>query len=265
MSKLENAIRNLTPEQRALLELRLKKKRQQSTDVQHGIVQRPDRSVYPLSAGQSRLLSLEQLTPGTSRYNITEAYRLMGPLDQHALEMSVRATLERHEVLRSAYRLESGTWRQQILDTPDQPISVKDLSHLAATQRLKSALTLVREDLNSPFELDYGHLIRIRLIRMAANDHIFFVTMHHLVCDAWSFDLFLNEIATLYTGFINQTKAALPSLPIQYADFAYWQKDWLEQDEARQQLDYWQKEFEAGAEPLVLPADQDQSVARYIA
>ena len=102
MSKLENAIRNLTPEQRALLELRLKKKRQQGAGAQQGIVQRTDAETYPLSAGQRRLLSLEQLTPGTTRYNITEAYRLMGPLDVPALSQAVLGTLERHHVRRSA-------------------------------------------------------------------------------------------------------------------------------------------------------------------
>ncbi|MFK7849088.1 MAG: condensation domain-containing protein [Rhodothermales bacterium] len=262
MSKLENAIRNLTPEQRALLELRLKKKRQESTNVQVGIVQRSDTSSYPLSAGQRRLLSLEQLTPGTSRYNITEAYRLMGPLDVPALEASIGATLERHQVLRAAFHLENGTWLQTILDVPIEPLFVKNLSHLAATQRLNTALSLVRKDLNKPFALDEGHLIRARLIRLAANDHIFFITMHHLVCDAWSFDLLLKEIAVQYEGTINRTRVELPDLPIQYADFAAWQKSWLEAEAAKKQVAYWENEFESGIKPIILPTDKEQTASQ---
>ena len=220
MSKLENAIRNLTPEQRALLELRLKKKRQQSASVGPGIVQREDTTLYPLSAGQRRLLSLEQLTPGTSRFNITEAYRLMGPLDVAALEKAIRYTLERHEVLRCAFTLEKGTWHQTLNAIPSEPLPVKNLSHLPATQRLGAAISLVRKDLNTSFDLAMGQPVRFRLIRLAPNDHIFFVTLHHLVADAWSFDLLLKEIAAQYEGLIEQAKPDLPELTVQYADFA---------------------------------------------
>lgn len=262
MSKLENAIRNLTPEQRALLELRLKKKRQQSASVGPGIVQREDTTAYPLSAGQRRLLSLEQLTPGTSRFNITEAYRLMGPLDVAALEKSIRYTLERHEVLRCAFTLEKGTWQQTLSDIPAEPLPVKNLSHLPATQRLGAAISLVRKDLNAPFDLALGQPVRSRLITLAPNDHLFFVTIHHLVGDAWSFDLLLKEIAAQYEGLIEQSKPALPALPVQYADFADWQKTWLQDEAAKKQIAYWQQEFESGVAPIQLPIDHELSASQ---
>ena len=262
MSKIENAIRNLTPEQRALLELRLKKKRQQSPSVQQGIVQRSDTHTYPLSAGQRRLLSLEQLTPGTSRYNITEAFRLMGPLDAAVLQDSISLTLERHEVLRAAFKHKAGTWTQSILDVPSEPLDVKNLSHLAATQRLGSAINLVKKDLSTPFVLEDGHLVRSGLIKLAPNDHIFFITIHHLVADAWSFDLLLKEIAQQYEAKINQAKAEVPELSIQYADFAAWQSTWLDEEDAKKQLAYWEEEFEAGVAPLILPTDTEQAAAQ---
>ena len=262
MSKLENAIRNLTPEQRALLELRLKKKRQQGASVGPGIVQREDTTTYPLSAGQRRLLSLEQLTPGTSRFNITEAYRLMGPLDIGALEKAIRSTFARHEVLRCAFTLEKGTWHQTVAEIPAEPLPVKNLSHLPATQRLGAAISLVRKDLNTPFDLSLGQPVRTRLIRLAPNDFLFFVTLHHLVGDAWSFDLLLKEIAAQYEGHLEQSKPTLPALPVQYADFAAWQKDWLQEESAKKQIAYWQEEFESGVAPIQLPVDHELSASQ---
>lgn len=255
MSKIEDALRRLTPEQRALLERRLQQKRQHKSPAQEQIGIRSDRTSYPLSAGQQRLLALELLYPNTPQYNITVAHRLMGPVDVDVLNRSIRLVLERHEVLRARYVYEAGAWLQFINELPEKPIKGIDLAHLPATKRLRKAISYVHQDLRTPFDLAEGPLNRMTLIKLADNDYVFFATIHHAACDAWSFDIFLKEITAHYEALLNQEKPDVPEISIQYADYASWQQIWLESDRAQEQLDYWKEAFKDGATPVKLPAD----------
>ena len=256
MSKLEDAIRNLSPEQRALLELRLKKKRGAEKAGTGAITERPDPTVFPISSGQNRLLALEQFSPGTARYNLTVALRLMGPLVPEALETSIGHILEKHSVLRGAFTFVEGTWTQHLCEIPENPLHKVDLSNLPATQRMKQARSLAERDLNQPFALSEGPLIRHTLVRLASNDYIFIVTMHHVVTDAWSFDIYFQQLSVLYDALVNEEQPDLPDPIIQYADFAHWQQQWLEGDASEKQKAFWETIFEEAPKPTRLPVDK---------
>ena len=257
MSNIEDAIRRLTPEQRALLERRLKQKRKDSPAQDTSIRPRPDTSDIPLSAGQRRLLALEQLFPNTPQFNITVARRLMGTLDVSLFEASIRHVLERHEVLRGRFSLLNNVWQQQIGEVPDVCLKRLDLSHLPAPKRLQRAIQVVRKDLETPFDLSRGPLMRAGLIKMGPNDFLFSLTIHHIAADAWSVNLLLQEVAEVYSARIIDAPSPLEQLPIQYADFAHWQINWLETDEAAKQLSYWENTFDEAPEQLKLPTNSD--------
>ena len=253
MSKIEDALRKLTPEQRALLELRLKKKRASESTGSNRISARPDESVFPISAGQRRLLALEQLTPNTPRYNLTFALRLMGSLDIEALQTSIIHVLERHQILLGHFSFNEGEWTQHRTSIPDEPLELISLSKLPAPNRLKQAIALAHKQLKQPFNLELGPLVRNTLIRLAPNDHIFVVTMHHIASDAWSFDLYFSEISKWYESILNNEDAEVPEISIDYADFALWQQEWLESPEAEKQRNFWESIFEHPPKPTVLP------------
>ena len=257
MSKIEDAIRRLSPEQRALLELRLQQKRQESPAQNMDMAQRPDLSVFPLSAGQRRLLALEQLFPDSPQYNITVAFRLGGPISPEALHHGIRRVLERHEVLRGRYSLLNGAWQQMISDIPGDCLRLIDVSQAPETQRLQQATTVVKRDLHTPFDLATGPLLRAGLVKIAADDHIFFVTVHHIAADAWSINLILQELATLYQARLSGLDATLPELHLQYADYAFWQTSWLQSEEAATQLNFWKDTFTERPAELQLPFNRN--------
>ena len=253
MGKIEDAIRKLTPEQRALLEIRLQKKRSTEPGASNPPTARLDSLVLPISPGQARLLSIEQLTPGTTRYNLTSGLRLMGGLDQEAFLSGMQLIFQRHQVLRTAFSQEDGAWLQRLIDIPEPVLPTINLAHLPATQRMKTALEHARKESTRPIDFLQGPLVRSVLIRLAANDHIFVVTMHHMVSDNWSFNVFFNELSEVYNSIIEQREPSLPGLALQYADHAQWQLDWLNTEEAEQQRAYWESTFSASPSPLILP------------
>ena len=256
MSKIEDALRKLSPEQRALLELRLKKKRASESSGSNRIEVRPDESVYPISAGQRRLLALEQLTPNTPKYNLTTALRLMGSLDVNVLQESVVRVLERHQALLSSFSFADGEWTQRRLEVPEAPIELVSLSKLPAPNRLKQAIALAHKQLKQPFNIEQGPLIRNTIIRLAPNDHIFVVSIHHIAGDAWSFELYFNEISVWYESILNNQAPSVPELKIDYSDFALWQEQWLAGPEAEKQRTFWASIFDTPPKATVLPNDK---------
>lgn len=256
MSKIEDALRKLTPEQRAVLELRLKKKRASESPGSNQISVRQDTSEFPISAGQRRLLALEQLTPNTPRYNLTFALRLMGSLDVEALQTSIIHVLERHQVLLSSFPFKEGNWTQHRSQIPENPLESISLSKLPAPNRLKQAIALAHKQLKQPFDLENGPLVRNTIIRLAQNDHIFVVSMHHAITDAWSFDLYFNEISLGYSNILKNQNEPLPELSIDYSDYALWQQNWLEGPVAEKQRAFWESLFENPPKATVLPIDK---------
>ncbi len=210
----------------------------------------------PLSFAQQRLWFLDQLAPNSAFYNIPTALRLTGSLNETALVKSLETVIQRHEVLRTTFPEQDGKPYQLIASEIPLPLERTDLSDLAPAQREAEVLRLAEQEAQQPLNLSQGPLLRIHLIKLADRDHVLLFTMHHIISDAWSVGLLIKEVAALYQGFVTEKTVSLPELPLQYADFAHWQRNWLQGQVLDAQLDYWRQQL-AGAPPLLeLPTDR---------
>ncbi|HEY6186814.1 MAG TPA: amino acid adenylation domain-containing protein, partial [Pyrinomonadaceae bacterium] len=210
----------------------------------------------PLSFSQQRLWFLDQLEPGGWMYNIPAAVRLTGRLDVAALEQTFREISRRHEALRTNFSMTDGQAVQVVYGERLISLPVVDLGDLPETERESEAERLIAEESQQPFDLEHGSLIRVFLLRLEEEDHVLAVTMHHIISDGWSIGVLIKEMATLYEAFSAGQPSPLPELPIQYADFAHWQREWLQGDVLDAQLSYWKRQL-AGAPPLLeLPTDR---------
>jgi len=204
-----------------------------------------------LSCAQERLLALAALAPQSNAYNIAAAFRLVGKLDVAALERSLAAVEERHEVLRTAYS--SGPC---IAPAAPGTLPITDWSGLPEARRGARAAEEVACFARRPFDLARGPVWRCTLLRLAERDHVLALAVHHVAFDGQSKDVLLADIAALYAAFARGEPADLAPLPVQYVDFAAWQRRWLEGDGARRQLAYWEAQLGGGLGELVLPADR---------
>ena len=210
----------------------------------------------PLSFAQQRLWFLDQLMPGSIAYNMSGAVRLTGPLNVVALEQSLTEVLRRHEILRTTFRAVDGQPFQSIAPAKPFILPVTDLEPLPEAEREAEARRLAIEEAHRLFDLARGPLFRATLLRLGEEDHILQCAMHHAVSDGWSIAIFNKEIGLLYHSFSTGQPLLLPELPIQYADFAHWQRQWLQGEVLEAQLSYWRKQL-AGAPPsLELPTDR---------
>ena len=210
----------------------------------------------PLSFAQRRLWFLDRLMPGSIAYNITEAVRFAGPLNVVALEQSLTEVLRRHEILRTTFMAVNGQPLQSIAPAKPFILPVTDLEPLPEAEREAEARRLATEEARQPFDLAKGPLFRAILLRLGEEDHILQYAMHHAVSDGWSIAIFNKEMSLLYHSFSTGQPSPLPELPIQYADFAHWQRQWLQGEVLEAQLSYWKKQL-AGAPPsLELPTDR---------
>jgi amino acid adenylation domain-containing protein len=210
---------------------------------------------FPLSFAQLRLWLLDQLDPESAAYNLHGAVRMRGLLDVAALEQSLNAIVQRHEVLRTTFALVDGQPMQLI--APAQPLALSryDLQAVAAEAQRAEMQQLLNARAQQAFDLTRGPLLHTALVRLGPQDHILSLTLHHIVGDAWSVGVFVRELAECYTAFAQGRTPTLAPLPIQYVDFALWQRQLLESDGVlATQLGYW-KERLAGAPPLELPTD----------
>ncbi|NLG48893.1 MAG: AMP-binding protein, partial [Chloroflexi bacterium] len=209
----------------------------------------------PLSFAQQRLWFLDQLEPGNLFYNIPLAVRLKGALDADALRRALNEIVRRHEALRTTFAAVDGRPVQVIAPELSIPLPVEDLRGLTPEKREAEALRLATEDAQTPFDLGGGPLLRARLLQVDDAEHIAVLVLHHIVSDGWSMRLLIRELAALYHAYAAGRPSPLPELPIQYADYAAWQREWLQGDVLETQLDYWRKQL-AGAPPLLeLPTD----------
>ncbi len=219
-------------------------------------IERVDRSgPLPASFAQHRLWFLDRWQPGSPAYNIPIAVRLDGPLDVDAFRRALGETVRRHEILRSSLTDDDGAPRLVIAEAIELPMPVDDLSSLADDQREERLFEAIRDEATRPFDLARGPLVRARLIRLGEERHVVQVTMHHIVSDGWSLGVLIHEISALYEAFRSGEPSPLPELPIQYADFAAWQRAWLQGEVLEQQLAYWIEQL-AGITPLELPTDR---------
>ncbi|WP_163871153.1 condensation domain-containing protein, partial [Myxococcus eversor] len=216
----------------------------------------PRTGVLPLSFAQQRLWLIDQLQPNSPAYNIPTALRVEGALDVAALESSLRALIQRHESLRTTFSLHDEEPIQVIHPDADFSLPVVDLSALPTEQRETQARRLATEEALRPFSLVTSPLIRGSLLRLQPTSHVLLVTMHHIVSDAWSSGVLVRELAELYAARTSGTQSHLPPLPVQYADFAAWQRGWLRGDVLQRQLDYWRHQLSGAPALLELPTDK---------
>ncbi|HEV2852268.1 MAG TPA: amino acid adenylation domain-containing protein [Thermoanaerobaculia bacterium] len=216
----------------------------------------PDRSGLPLSFAQQRLWLLDRLEPGSTVYNLPLDYRIDGRLDVTSLEHALGEIVRRHEVLRTTFVEERGEPRLAV--APAGPFSLPrvDLSGLPAPTRSIEAGRLAREEAGRPFDLAAGPLFRTVLLASGAQEHRLLITMHHIATDGWSVDVLQGELSALYRAFTAGLSSPLPELPIQYADFAAWQRRWLAGPVYEAQLGYWRRQLAGAPEALDLPTDR---------
>lgn len=215
----------------------------------------PRRENFPLSFSQLRLWFLEQLVPGNTIFHINTAVCLTTPLNITALDKSLNEIVRRHEALRTTFTTVDGQPVQIIAAEPVMRLNVIDLRATPAAQREKEALRVANEEAQKPFDLTCDSLVRASLLRLDALRSVFLLTMHHIVSDGWSLNLFWEELTSIYPAVLAGRASPLPELPIQYADYAVWQRKWLQGEVLQSQLRYWKRHL-ADLPPLDLSTDR---------
>ncbi|MCB0080764.1 MAG: amino acid adenylation domain-containing protein, partial [Caldilineaceae bacterium] len=212
-------------------------------------------AALPLSFAQQRLWLIAQLDPDSSGYSIPGALRLSGRLDVTALHQALNELVARHESLRTVFALQDGEPVQVVQTAIPLSLIHVDLYHLPQAEREAEAQGRAAAAMLEPFDLAEGPLLRATLFQLADDEAILFVLMHHIIADGWSIPILLGEVAELYRAHVERRAHRLPSLIIQYADYAHWQRSWLQGTRLQEQIDYWRHEL-AGAPPLLeLPTD----------
>ena len=216
----------------------------------------------PLSFAQHRLWFLNQLDPSSPAYNIPAGIRLTGALDRPALERSLQEIVRRHEVLRTTFPLVEEQPVQAIAPFLIIELPVVDLAELPPDQREAAVQRLAKEQAQQPFDLAKGPLLRLTLLRLTDEEHVLVLTIHHVVFDGWSTGVFLRELTMLYQAFTAGRPSPLPELPIQYADYSRWQRQWLQGEALDAQLAYWKKQLAGEPAALELPADHPRPASQ---
>jgi amino acid adenylation domain-containing protein len=220
------------------------------------IVPMPRNGNLPLSFSQQRLWFLYQLEPSTSAYNIPTAVRLSGSLNDTALRRTLNEIVRRHEILRTHYGMVDGQPAQFVEPPVDLKLDLTDLSELSASERESRMLRLAAEEARKPFDLTRGPLLRTSLVRLGPEDHVLLLSVHHIVSDGWSQGVLVREVAALYKAFSDDKESPLEELPVQYADFARWQRNWLAGEVLEKHLGYWRQQLGMDLPALNLPTDR---------
>ncbi|HEU4452760.1 MAG TPA: amino acid adenylation domain-containing protein, partial [Longimicrobium sp.] len=215
----------------------------------------------PASFAQARLWLLDRLDPGGASYTLPSPLRIRGVLDAAALERALDAVRERHEVLRTTFAERGGAPVQVVHPFVPVPLPVDDLSSLPPAEREAEVAARVRADANGGFDLEAGPLFRARLLRLERDEHVLLLCMHHAVGDGWSLGILSAELGALYEAFHAGRPSPLPPLPVQYADFAAWQREHLAGEELERQLAFWRAALEGAPPALELAADHPRPPA----
>jgi len=249
---------------RKLLEHLLKEKGVKvSPSKEQAIQRRHDTGVTPLALNQEGLWFLEQLEPGKAHYNIPGAVRLKGKLNVAALEQSLSEIVRRHETLRTTFVMQKDGMPCQVIAPPSRlPLPLIDLQALPSAQRETEAMRLATTDAQQAFDLSKGPLFRAQLLRLGVDEHALLLNMHHLISDGWSMGIFTRELRALYEAFSNGESSPLPELPIQYADFALWQREQMHGENFQAQLAYWKQQLSGNLPVLQVPTDRSRPQAQ---
>ena len=261
MSDLSKQISELSADKRRLLELLLA---EEGVDLARTVLVRRDwpGSDAPLSAAQRRLWLIDRIEPGSAAYNMPAAFRLRGRLDEAALERALSTIVARHEVLRTTFHEVDGEPVQRVAAAAPVRLRRVDLGHLPAAGRAAAGEALAAAEARRGFDLGAGPLLRALLVRLGDDDHLAVLNLHHIVSDGWSLGVLVGELGELYAAFASGRTPSLEPLPLQYRDFAAWQRDSFGDGSALEaELDWWRQRL-AGAPPLLeLPADRPRSSA----
>ncbi len=216
----------------------------------------------PLSFGQQRLWFLHQLDPQSTVYNIVEAVRLVGPLDTPSFERALVEVVRRHEALRTVFLAVDGQPVQAVAERMDLPLPRIDLAALPERTRAGEAARLAAALSRRTFDLARGPLLGAALLRLEAAEHVLVLVMHHIASDGWSMGVLVRELTALYGAFSAGRRSPLPELPIQYPDFAVWQRDWLQGEALESQLRFWRERLAGAPAHLDLPTDRPRPIVQ---
>jgi len=245
---------NLSPAKQALLE-RMRKR--PASAIPPPIQPRSNHASAPLSFAQQRMWLIQQLDPDSYLYNVPRALLLRGPLDTVALESALNSIVLRHEILRTTFPAdESGQPRQQIARDSQLKLTSTDLSTTPVDQRRLATEKHTLEFSRTPFDLVKGPLLRAHLFRFADDEHVLAITMHHIVSDGWTGGIFFRELGEFYGAISRRETAPLPELTVQYADYAIWQREWMQGPILERELDFWRKQLEGAPSAIALPTDR---------
>lgn len=223
--------------------------------------------IFPASFAQQRLWFIDQLVPGNTFYNVPTALRLTGSLNYTGLKQTFNEIVRRHEALRTRFGIVEGQLFQVIAPTLTISLPIIDLQQLPAEECELKAKQLVNEESQRPFDLASGSLLRLMLLKLDETEHILLLNLHHIICDDWSIGVLIRELSAIYTAFTFGQPSPLPELPLQYADFAHWQREWLQgvgvthESPLQGQLTYWRKQLD-GISVLNLPTARSKPASK---
>ena len=246
----------LSPEKRALLAKLMRGGAATPRTDADAIRPRAGDGPAPLSGAQLRLWFLHQMEPASAAFNISPALRVRGPLDAAALDRALAEVARRHHALRTVFRLRDGAPVQEILSAPSTILSIEDVDGIDSAARDTEAQRMAADEAVRPFDLASEPGFRARLLRLAEDDHVLLITLHHIVSDGWSTGVLYRELGALYGAFTRGEPSPLDGLPIQYADFAAWQRERLGGEALAPQLAYWRRALAGAPALLELPTDR---------
>ena len=211
---------------------------------------------FPTSFPQQRLWTLEQMRSGTPLYNVPLSLWTRGPLNRPALEKTFAELLRRHEILRTRFEEIDGQPVQVISENVDLSVSFNDLAGLPAPDRTRHIEVLADEEARTPFSLSRAPLLRLKVVRLGNHEHLLLITLHHIISDGWSLGVMVREVSMLYSAFAKGLISPLPELPLQYADYAHWQRQQMQAGELAKQLEYWQEQLQSIPDLVTFPSDR---------
>ncbi len=212
---------------------------------------------FPATQGQVRFWSLDQLDPGNPALNMPLMWKCTGPLDRNALQQAFVLCADRHEALRTTFEWTDGHLMQMLHAEPAVLLPLVDLESFDGTLRHQEAERVTRKQAAFRFDLKHGPLLALKLLRFSAEDHLLLVTMHHIVCDGISNGILLRDVRVFYEALLTKRPAVLPELPVQFADYAVWQENWLKSDEPAGSLAFWRNSLGTSFSKLFLARDPD--------
>ncbi|MCB9079503.1 MAG: amino acid adenylation domain-containing protein [Anaerolineaceae bacterium] len=259
---ITHRIANLSPAQRALLEARLSAKLTTNPTGDQLIPRQANDGPLPLSFSQQRIWFLNQLEPDSPVYNLPRAVRIKGPLDVKVLHQALTAIISRHATLRTTFTVIDGEPKQIVSQNWSLELPALDLSQLAQDEQTAAVDRILKEKIIQPFNLTTDLMLRATLLQLDRQDYILLLVLYHIASDGWSTGLLLQELSALYQAFAGGDPSPLPKLPIQYTDFAIWEREQMQGELLQNPLAYWKKQLTGAPAVLELPTDYPRSMEK---